>query len=129
MAYKISYHTPFKKNISNVQAQNQNIILNACNSIQANPNIGENMKGTFKKLGFKYHKIRDTTPEYRIIYRVYNCHLVDKKNVSSCQLKEIHTTDELQTCNGLVDFIVTGTREFFNNFYGKSEKEMKVYLK
>ena len=130
MAYKVSHHSPFKKNISNIQVQNQNIILNVCDKIQASPNIGEAMKGSFKKLGFKYYRIRDTNPEYRIIYKVYHCKTINKKNIHLCNLEMHHNNkEELINCNGLVDFIVTGTREFFNNFYGKSEKEIKIYLK
>ena len=130
MAYKVSYHPPFKKNISNAQNQNQSIIMSVCDKIQANPKIGELMQGSFRKLGFRYFRIRDTNPEYRIIYKEYNCRGEDKKKNVLCKLAQYHiSTLELSNCNGLVDFIVTGSREFFNNFYGKSEKEIKAYLK
>ena len=129
LAYKVSTHTPFKKNISNIQKQNQEKILDCCDEIQKDPSIGESMSGSFNALGFKSYKIKDTNPQYRILYKVYKCNKSDKNKVHFCFFKEIHSKDELLNCDGLVDFIITGSREFFNNFYKKSAKELKAYLK
>ncbi len=88
------------------------------------------MKGNLHKLDIKKHPIKKTTPEYRVLYKVYKCAAKDKNPKKlTCSIGITHANlDELNTCEGLVDFIICGTREMFNNFYKLPMDKLKKYL-
>lgn len=128
MAYKVSKHNAFQKGIKKLDPQFKNTVADECQNIQDNPSMGETMKGNLKKLDIRKVSVKNTNPEFRILYKVYNC---DQKNYSklTCEQDVTHESqEELKTCNGLVDFIICGPREMFNNFYKLPLDKLKKYI-
>ncbi|MCA6364396.1 MAG: hypothetical protein IM638_15270 [Bacteroidetes bacterium] len=95
------------------------------NEIHHNPASGELLKHNLQGLT-SYHFNRK--PEMRIIYAVYSCH-ERKEGILSCRFDDIlHTDEELETCNGLIEFLFVKTREELNNGY-KVIKDTAARLK
>jgi hypothetical protein len=86
------------------------------------------MKGNFRRLDIKKLEIKDTTPPYRVLYKYYECSKKDSSKLI-CSSNVIHADkDELDNCKGLIDFIICGPREMFNNFYKYPLDKLKKYL-
>jgi hypothetical protein len=95
------------------------------NEIHQNPASGELLKHNLQGLT-SYHFNRK--PEMRIIYTVYSCN-ENKEGVISCRFDDIpHTPQELETCNGLIEFLFVKTQEELNNGY-KVIKDIATRLK
>lgn len=128
--YKVNTHNAFEKNFRKLNPASKETVLTELENIQANPQIGESMKGNLNKLDIKKRPIKKTNPEYRVLYKVYNCTDSDKNQKKLvCQHGVTHANiEELNACNGLVDFIICGPREMFNNFYKLPLDKLKKYL-
>jgi len=124
MAYKISYRKSFERDYKRLKPYIQNFILNVADKIQDSTIQGEELKGNFKGF-YKFpfgHK-----PEYRLVYKIYNCRIFKNGNVM-CMFNDIeHTDEELQVCNGLIEFVLVKTREEMNNLYARPKKYVKNY--
>ena len=122
MAYKISYRRSFERDFKKLNFKIQNFVLDIADKIQTGILKGETLKGNFQgfyKLPFG-HK-----PEYRLVYKIYNCK-TDKNGQSSCIFNDIeHTLEELLECNGLIEFVLIKTREEMNNLYSQSKKQVQ----
>ncbi|MDR1810861.1 MAG: hypothetical protein LBR34_10780 [Prevotella sp.] len=122
MAFKVSYRSSFQKDFKKMPLALRDYVLNIADDIQSGKITGEKLKGNYKDF-YKFpfgHK-----PEYRLVYKIYNC-LVRKGRSFSCQFDDIeHTEAELQTCNGLIEFVLIKSREEMNNLYDCSKKYVK----
>ena len=122
MAYKVAYRSSFERDFKKLKPPVQNFILNIADQIQNETLQGEKLKGSFQgfcKFSFG-HK-----PEYRLVYKIYNCR-IEKDRSLKCMFDDIeHTTEELLNCNGLIEFILIKTREEMNNLYAQSKKFVK----
>ena len=124
LPHKINISGTFKRKLGKINIDHKDTVIATTKDILKNPSIGDTMKGTFQKLGFKYFKIKDTNPEYRIIYKDYSCNTGE-----ACSLGIIHDNNApLKDCLGVVDFVIVGSREDFNNYYGMSKKEIKGWI-
>jgi len=124
MAYKISYRSSFERDFKKLKPLIQNFVLDIADKIQNGTLQGEKMKGNFREF-YKFpfeHK-----PEYRLVYKIYNCKINKDKN-PKCMFDDIeHTIEELLECNGLIEFVLIKTREKMNNLYAQSKKHLKNY--
>ncbi|GHT29830.1 hypothetical protein FACS189415_5970 [Bacteroidia bacterium] len=122
MAYKVSFRSSFQRDFKKLPKPLQGYILNLADGIQVGKIEGEKLKGNFRDF-YKFpfgHK-----PEYRLVYKIYQC-LVKKKGVLECQFDDVeHTSEELQSCNGLIEFVLVKSREEMNNLYDQPGKYVK----
>jgi hypothetical protein len=98
--------------------------LDIADKIQNGTVQGEKLKGNFQGF-YKFpfgHK-----PEYRLVYKIYNCKINEDDNLK-CMFDDIeHTIEELIECNGLIEFVLIKTREKMNNLYAQPKKLIKNY--
>ena len=124
MAYKASFRSSFERDFKKLKPNTQNFILDIADKIQDGTVQGERLKGNFQgfyKLPFGYK------PEYRLVYKVYQCRLT-KDGKPMCMFDDIeHTEVELTTCNGLIEFVLVKTREDMNNLYALSKEHIRNY--
>jgi len=124
MAYKIAYRKSFERDYKKLRPHVQDFILDVADKIQEGTIQGEQLKGNFQGF-FKFpfgHK-----PEYRLVYKIYHCRL-NKDGIVSCMFDDIeHTIEELQECNGLIEFVLIKTREEMNNLYTLPKKYVKSF--
>ena len=126
--YKARTHNSFEKNFKRIAPIYKETILTELEKIQTNPKIGEITKGNLHKLDIKKYPIKDTNPEYRILYKIYKCKDKNTKTLK-CSMSTIHDNiSNLNSCEGLVDFLIIGTPEMFNNYYKLPLDKLKRYL-
>jgi len=120
MAWKISYRSSFLKNYKKLAPQIQNQILDIADKIQAGED-GDLLNYNWSDF-YAWHFNRK--PEYRLIYTRYNC-LIENEKTVKCKFDDIqHTEEELNACNGLIEYILIDTRENFNKLYKMSKKDV-----
>ena len=92
MAYKVSFRSSFERDFKKLKPHVQDFILDISDKIQDGTLQGEKLKGNFREF-YKFpfgHK-----PEYRLVYKMYNCRIFNNGNLA-CMFDDIvHTTDEL----------------------------------
>jgi len=124
MAYKIAYRSCFERDFQKLKSGIQGYVLDIADRIQAGTLQGEKLKGNFQGF-YKFpfgHK-----PEYRLVYKIYECRINKEKN-PKCMFDDIeHTTEELLECDGLIEFVLIKTREKMNNLYALPKKYVKNY--
>jgi len=124
MAYKIALRSSFDRDFKKLNPRIQNFVLDVADKIQNGTLQGEKLKGNFKEF-YKFpfgHK-----PEYRLVYKIYNCRILNNGS-PACMFNDIeHTIDELLECNGLIEFVLIKTREEMNNLYAQPKKHIKNY--
>ena len=124
MAYKVSFRSSFERDFKKMKPPVQNFVLDIADKIQDGSLQGEKLKGNFHGF-YKFpfgHK-----PEYRLVYKIYDCR-ISKDGNPACMFEDIeHTTEELFDCNGLIEFVLVKTREEMNNLYAQSKKYVKNY--
>ena len=124
MAYKIAYRSTFERDFKKLNSAIQNYVLDIADQIQDGTLQGEKLKGNFQgfyKIPFG-HK-----PEYRLVYKIYDCKINKDGNIG-CIFDDVeHTIEELLECNGLIEFILIKTREEMNNLYALPKKYIKHY--
>jgi mRNA-degrading endonuclease RelE of RelBE toxin-antitoxin system len=122
MAHKVAYRSSFERDFKKLEIPIQNFVLDVADRIQNMLLQGEKLKGNFQTF-YKFpfgHK-----PEYRLIYKIYDCR-INMKGVPKCMFDDVeHTTEELLACDGLIEFVLIKSREEMNNLYGKSKKYVK----
>ena len=124
MAYKIAYRNSFERDYKKLKSHVQDFILDIADKIQDGTIQGEQLSGNF--LGF-YKFPFGHKPEYRLVYKIYNCRIY-KAGRFTCMFEDIkHTMEELQVCNGLIEFVLIKTREDMNNLYARPKKYVKNY--
>ena len=126
MAYKISYRNNFERDFKKLKPHVQDFILGIADKIQGRTLQGEKLKGNFREF-YKFpfgHK-----PEYRLVYKIYDCRIYKDGN-PVCKFDDIeHTIEELVKCNGLIEFVLIKAREEMNNLYAQSKKYVRTYLR
>jgi len=126
MAYKVSYRSSFERDFKKLKSITQNFVLDIADQIQNGTLQGEQLKGNF--LGF-YKFPFGHKPEFRLVYKIYNCKINNKGNLK-CLFDDIeHTKEELTACNGLIEFVLIKTREEMNSLYAQPKKQIKNYLR
>jgi mRNA-degrading endonuclease RelE of RelBE toxin-antitoxin system len=124
MAYKIAYRNSFERDFKKLKPPVQDFILDVADKIQGGTIQGEQLKGNFQGF-YKFpfgHK-----PEYRLVYKIYQCRMY-KDGKFTCVFDDIeHTIDELESCSGLIEFVLIKTREEINNLYARPKKYVKIY--
>ena len=124
MAYKIAYRSSFERDFKKLNSSIQNYVLDIADKIQEGTLQGEKLKGNFQgfyKIPFGYK------PEYRLVYKIYDCKINKGGNVG-CMFDDIeHTMEELLECKGLIEFILIKTREDMNNLYALPKKQIMHY--
>ena len=124
MAYKIAYRSSFERDFKKLKLGIQNYVLDIADKIQNGILQGEKLKGNFQGF-YKFpfgHK-----PEYRLVYKIYDCRITKAGN-PECLFNDIeHTIKELLECDGLIEFVLIKTREEMNNLYALSRKHVKNY--
>ena len=122
MAYKVAHRSSFERDFKKLKTSVQDFVLDIADQIQNKTLQGEKLKGNFQgfcKFSFG-HK-----PEYRLVYKIYDCR-IEKDGNPQCIFDDVeHTIDELLNCNGLIEFILIKTREEMNNLYAQSKKYVK----
>jgi len=124
MAYKISFRSSFERDFKKLTSRVQNFVLDVADKIQEGTLQGQPLKGNFQEF-YKFpfgHK-----PEYRMVYKMYDCRIVKNGN-PTCMFDDIeHTIEELLECNGLIEFVLIKTREEMNNLYAQPKKRVRNY--
>ena len=121
MAWKISYRNSFLRKFKKLDKNLQNKILDIADEIQA----GNDCKKLKHTLSEFYSCHFNRKPEYRLLYVKYKCR-TEKDQKKFCKFNDIkHTKEELQNCNGLIEFVLVDTREAFNKLY-KMKKNQKI---
>ena len=124
MAYKVSFRSSFERDFKKMKPHIQNFVLDIADKIQDGSLQGEKLKGNFQ--GF-YKFPLGHKPEYRLVYKIYDCR-ISKDGNPTCMFEDIeHTAEELLECNGLIEFVLIKTREEMNNLYAQSKKYVKNY--
>lgn len=129
MPYKVTHRPQFAKAIRKLQKKNPRLveeILVEADRIQANPTQYEALTANLK--GFSsahFHR----NPEYRIMFKVYECQKqAEKSKEYYCELAEITQCEDRKECNGLIDFVFVDTREEFNKKYKLTKKDLKNFI-
>jgi len=124
MAYKIAYRSSFERDFKKLKPAIQNFVLDIADKVQNGTLQGEKLKGNFQE----FYKIPfGHNPEYRLVYKIYNCRISENGN-PTCLFDDIeHTIEELIKCNGLIEFVLIKTREKMNNLYSLPKKHIKNY--
>jgi len=126
MAYKIAFRSSFERDYKKLDFRIQNYVLDIADKIQNGTLQGEKLKGNFNEF-YKFpfgHK-----PEYRLVYKIYDCR-VQKNGNPMCMFDDIeHTIEELLECNGLIEYVLIKTREEMNNLYSKPKKYVRNYYR
>jgi mRNA-degrading endonuclease RelE of RelBE toxin-antitoxin system len=122
MAYKVSYRSSFRHDFKKLSDIVQDIIINLADRIQKGTLEGEKLKGNFKS----FHKLPfGHRPEYRLVYKIYDCRIENDGDIK-CMFEDIeHTLEELQSCDGLIEFVLIKTREEMNNLYAQPKNYIK----
>jgi len=124
MAYKVAFRSSFERDFKKMNLRIQTFVLDIADKIQDGALHGEKLKGNFQDF-YKFsfgHK-----PEYRLVYRIYDCRIV-KDGKPACMFDDIeHTPEELLECSGLIEFVLIKTREEMNNLYAQPKKYVKNY--
>ena len=124
MAYKVGTRSSFERDFKKLKPQIQDYVLDIADKIQNGTLQGEKLRGNF--LGF-YKFPFGHKPEYRLVYKIYDCRISKDGNLS-CMFDDIeHTPEELLECSGLIEFVLIKTREEMNNLYAKPKKYVKNY--
>jgi mRNA-degrading endonuclease YafQ of YafQ-DinJ toxin-antitoxin module len=128
MPYKAEYRTPFEKKFKKIiSAELLEEVQETLQQIMTAPNDFPLLTGNLKGLrSAHFHR----SPEYRIVFQVYACKLLDKKQNAYCEL-ELHTDSKeptLENCEGIINFIFLDTREAFNNLYDMGKKYIKKFM-
>jgi mRNA-degrading endonuclease RelE of RelBE toxin-antitoxin system len=122
MAYKVSFRISFQRDFKKLPSLVQDFILNVADRIQSGEIEGEKLKGNFRDF-YKFpfgHK-----PEYRLIYKIYHCR-IKQGNDFKCKFDDIeHSLEELQACDGLIEFVLIKSREEMNNLYYQPKKQIR----
>ena len=122
MAYKVAYRRSFERDYKKLKSAVQSFVLDIADRIQNGTLQGENLKGNFR--GF-YKFPFGHRPEYRIVYKIYDCR-IEKDGNPKCLFDDIeHTAVEILNCGGLIEFVLIKTREEMNNLYRQSKKHVK----
>jgi len=126
MAYKVSYRSAFRKDLKKLPLQVQEYVFGLADKIQNFEIQGEPLKGNYKN----FYKVPfGRKPEYRLVYIIYRCRVI-KGNIITCKFDDIiHTPEELQTCNGLIEFILVKSREEMNHAYNLSQSQIKRLIR
>jgi len=124
MAYKIAFRNSFERDFKKLKPLIQNFVFDVADKIQERTLHGEQLKGNFQGF-YKFpfgHK-----PEYRLVYKIYDCRIVSDGK-PACMFDDIeHTMGELLECSGLIEFVLIKTREEMNNLYSKPKKYIRNY--
>jgi len=124
MAYKIAFRNSFEQDFKKLNPYVQNFVLDIADRIQNGRLQGERLKGSFK--GF-YKFPFGHRPEYRLVYKIYDCRTYKDGN-PACTFDDIeHTFEELLVCSGLIEYVLIKSREEMNNLYAKQKKHIKNY--
>ena len=122
MAYKISFRSSFERDFKKLRPHIQEFILDIADKIQERKIQGEELKGNYRSF-YKFpfgHK-----PEYRLVYKIYDCRRYQNGN-PICLFDDIeHTREEILECSGLIEFVLIKSREEMNNLYSKSKKYIR----
>jgi hypothetical protein len=125
MSWKVSYKSSFQRVFKKINPNIQTEILNIADRIQSGED-GELLKYSWDSF-YSWHFNRK--PEYRLLYIRYKC-LISEGQYYKCKFDDInHSKEELTNCNGLIEFVLIGTREKFNQLYKKNKQEIKVFLR
>ena len=121
-AYKVAYRSSFERDFKKLISPIQSFVLDIADRIQNETLQGEKLKGNFQ--GF-YKFSFGHKPEYRLIYKKYDCR-IEKNGNPKCMFNDIeHTIEELLNCNGLIEYVLIKNREEMNNLYTQSKKYVK----
>jgi mRNA-degrading endonuclease RelE of RelBE toxin-antitoxin system len=122
MVFKVAYRSSFERDFKKLNHPVQSFIYDISDRIQTGELQGEKLKGNFQGF-YKFpfgHK-----PEYRLIYKLYDCR-IEKAGNPKCMFDDIkHTPEELLNCTGLIEFVLIKTREEMNNLYAQSKKYLR----
>ena len=124
MTFKLASYSCFNKDLKSLSKQMQIETKEAIGEIQNNPSIGEQMKGGLKHIT-KYAYFHN--PAMRILYSVNICE-PDSEGKKICSHKIEHDVGEIETCNGIIDFIHVKTRQECDNLYSKV-KQLQEYIR
>lgn len=122
MPYKIQIESSFSRDMKSFKknARLKQEIGEHLESILADPGAGKrlssNMEGLFN-YGF------GSKPQYRIIYRLYNC---CDMGVADCPPFQEGDGDTEEGCKGLIQFLFIKTREECNNLYNFKKKYFEL---
>jgi mRNA-degrading endonuclease RelE of RelBE toxin-antitoxin system len=126
LPFKFNITNSFYKDYNKLPTEVQKIALKQGKNITANPQIGTKYSGNwgeFWKLEF------GNNPQYRIIYKVYFCKKQKQNGKFYCVNKIIHHKIQLQSCEGLIDYVLLKTREFMNNYYKLKKNNINIYIR
>lgn len=117
MPYKVSFHSRFERDVKAFKKDKpvKKLIFEKVQAIVENPDIGTAYERDL--LGF-YKLSFGEQPEYRLIYRRYNCcQKMDGEN--ECPVPDPDTAND--KCEGVVSFVFIRTREECNNLYRREK--------
>lgn len=124
MGYRVTHQTAFERRFKKCPPDLQTEVLDVvAPQIVNDPLVGDPLKGNWKHYqSWHFHR----KPEYRIVYRVYECKV--DGDPPSCDLQD-HTDclPDLNQCSGLIDFVLIGTREEFNRLYKLRQKDIDQF--
>lgn len=128
LEYKVTHRPQFEKSIKKLKTKNSLLveeILAQADLIQKDPSQFEKLTGNLKGL-YSAHFHRN--PEYRMLFKVYECRIKEKKADFKCSLYEFTEDNDPTNCKGLIDFIFVETREEFNRLYKLPKKLLAKFI-
>jgi mRNA-degrading endonuclease YafQ of YafQ-DinJ toxin-antitoxin module len=126
LEYKLSYYPQFEKSVKKIAKKDKELgqeILEQISLILKDPHSFDKLKGNLKEFNScHFHR----SPEYRILFKVYHCSIIDKKGNAVCEINE---DDCPETCKGMIDLIFVETRETFNRLYKMNNKQLGYFVR
>lgn len=159
MAYRSVLGNLFKTEVKKVRnPEYVQRIQDECAIVRTSPlDETEPLTGNLAVHGFRYRKIKDTDPEYRILIKTLDCGFYLDQEAPNCEhqvcpvgLDETYldkiendlssrekwlgfdSSTEPSTnaqCTGLIKFAMFGPRELFNNLYKLPKDKLQLYAK
>lgn len=128
MAFKFNGHNSFFKDFYNSPQDIQTVVKSHGINITQNPYNGVPYPGggvdELWKFEFKIQKI-----SYRIVYAIYHCKKKRPDGTFFCINSITHHGNQLQDCDGLIDFVFFKTRQAMDNIYKLRKKKLKSYMR
>ena len=123
MPFIVAMFSSFDRDFKSLTNDLKTATREALSEIHKDYKIGKKLSGNMSGfMNYSYNK----KPELRVIYSVSHCNHEHKQELT-CKLKMTHTEAEIESCEGVIDFVFVKTREQCNNLYNLKKKEFQSY--
>jgi len=96
-------------------------------AITNNPHIGKRYTGKWSS--FMKYDLTLNSIHYRVVYAIYYCKKQKEDKTYYCSNNITHHNDQLQYCEGLIDYVYFKTRQAMDNLYNIGLKDVSLLIR